>query len=349
MASIASVEVKQQPELDKTTGEKVTDHVKIERVVRTTPRDKAQELLNTSQNENNTAVESQRGMASTGLPHTVKNRRSQSAGLALDEPDTPLDELRFRPFVLKPWFLFLVITFNIIIISLLIVLCIKPKFELLNEWAYFVLQIFPTVIGTITTATLEAVITALSRITPFMRCARPDGDAAATSILLPYVPLLGPINSIRSGNWILFWANFILWLGYPVLGLKAALLSASINDGVAEVTNWTLYALLTAYVIITVFIACVVIFLERHPTGLREGWDTVDIADHLVLFRKSDFLDKFEGSCVATKESMGEVFAGMKVKLGFWPQESDGGRWFGFREVEPGESRGCILALGMMC
>lgn len=225
-------------------------------------------------------------------------------------------------------------TFNLAIIGLLVALCFKPKFTLLNEWAYFVLQIFPTIIGTITAATLEAIITALSRITPFMRCASPIGALAKTSIMLPYVPLLGLGASWRSRhseNWHLLVANVILWLGYPVLGLKAALLSASIDTGMAEASNWAVYALLCAYFIITIFIVGIAVYLHGRTTGLRHGWDTVNIADHLVLFRHSNFLDTFEGSCIATRESMLEKLGNMRLKLGYW--ERDGEHWYGFNEI----------------
>jgi len=248
------------------------------------------------------------------------------------------DELKFRPLVLQQWFLILVISFNLVILALLVVVWVKPKFGLLNEWAYFVLQIFPTIIGTITNATLEAIVTSLSRITPFIRCVRPEGDVARTSLFLPYIPLLSLWASLESKNWILFWANLILWLGYPVLGLKAALLSASIDDGVAEVTTWALYALFAAYLAITIFIVCVAIYLPRRQTGLREGWDTVNIADHLVLFRKSDFLDDFRGSCIATRDSMTAKLGGMRVKLGYWREEGDDEVWHGFKAVELGNS-----------
>jgi len=249
-------------------------------------------------------------------------------------PDKPM----FRPLALQPWFLNVAIGFNLAVISLLIALFNKPRFELMNEWAYFVVQILPTVIGTITTASLEAIVSALSRITPFMRCARPEGDTADTSIMLPYVPQLDIFDSISSGNWHLFVSGVILFLSYPVLGLKAALLSASIEDGVAQVTGWTLYALLGAYVLITLFIAGVALYLHNRPTGLRKGWDTVNLADHLVLFRHSNFLDSFEGSCIATRKSMKELLGKTRLKLDYWSHDGDEDRdedlWYGFKEVD---------------
>lgn len=242
------------------------------------------------------------------------------------------DDLTYRPLVLQTWFLSLIIVFNVSIMSLLVALCFKPKFDLLNEWAYFVLQIFPTIIGTVTFASLEAITTSLSRITPLMRCARPRGDLAATSILMQYVPMQSFANSVASRNWNLFCTNIIIWLGFPVLGLKAALLSASIDTGVAEVTHWTLYALLAAYVVITLYISYVIFYLHNRVTGLRKDWDTVSIADHLVLFRHSNFLDAFKGSSIATRDSILTKLGHMRLKLQYWRQD-DGKLWYGFNRV----------------
>jgi hypothetical protein len=229
------------------------------------------------------------------------------------------DPLTFRPLVLRPWFLFLSLGFDIAVTTLLVVLCVYQRFNLLNDWAYFVVKIFPTIIGTITAAKLESIIAALSRITPFMRCAGPNGDMARTSILLPYVPRLSMSASAGSRNWHLFWGSFILWLGYNVLALKAALLSASLDDWTAEVNDWAAYALIAGYALITIYTGYVVYYLHNRPTGLRQGWDTVNIADHLVLFRQSNFLDAFEGSGIATRQSIKEHLGTRRLKLGYWP------------------------------
>jgi len=245
-----------------------------------------------------------------------------------------LDNLTYRPFVLQTWFLFLVVGFDSAVIILLIALWCKPKFTLLNEWAYFVLQIFPTIIGTVTATSLEAIITSLSRITPFIHCAREGGSLAGTSIMLPYMPCLGLRTSFltrRAGNWHLLLANVVNWLSYFVLGLKAALLYASFDEGYAVASDWPLYSLFWVYVLIVLFIVFVWSYLRERRTGLREGWDTVNIADHLVLFRHSNFLDTYEGSCIATRESMEKKLGNMRLELDFW--DRDGEAWYGFQET----------------
>ncbi len=121
---------------------------------------------------------------------------SFSAVTAEDYPDN----LQFRPTALQSWFLYTTISFNFIVILLLILLQIEPRFDLLNEWAYFVIQILPIIVGTVTTTTFESVIDSLSRITPFIRCASPEGDTANNTILLSYLPILGVAESFRTKN-----------------------------------------------------------------------------------------------------------------------------------------------------
>lgn len=152
--------------------------------------------------------------------------------------------------------------------------------------------------------------------------------------MLPYMPILGLRTSYltrNDGNWHLFLANVVDWLSYLVLGLKAALLYASFDEGYAVASDWPLYSLFLVYVLIVLFIVYVWRYLRNRRTGLREEWDTVNIADHLVLFRHSNFLDTFEGSCIATRESMEEKLGKMRLELDFW--DRDGEAWYGFQET----------------
>ncbi|KAB5549572.1 hypothetical protein GE09DRAFT_1223394 [Coniochaeta sp. 2T2.1] len=105
-------------------------------------------------------------------------------------------------------------------------------------------------------------------------------------------------------QYLCLWAKLTLWLGYNALAFRSALLSASLDDRRAEATDWVVYALLTGYFLITLFTGWVAYYLHNRTTGFRKGWETLNIADHLALFRHSNFLDAFEGSGIATRESM---------------------------------------------
>jgi hypothetical protein len=211
----------------------------------------------------------------------------------------------------------------------------KQSFQVANEWAYFFLQVSPIVIGTITSSTLDAIILTLSRITPFMRCASPSGDTAGNTILRSYFPLPSFLDTIATRSHHLIFSHVFYFLSFVVLGLKASLLSTKNSHYTyAYVTPWALYSLLGLYASIAVYIVAIIIYLHDRPTGLRNEWDTITIADHLTLFRHSDFLDKFEGSCIADRKSMLARLGGIRLKLGYWRHGDKW--WFGFKKAEAG-------------
>ena len=245
-------------------------------------------------------------------------------------PEDFPDKLNFRPLVLRTWFLATFLGFNLFIVGLLVAITITQHITLLDEWAYFVIQILPLIIGTITSAGLEAIILALSRITPFIRCVQPGGDTAGNTILKTFYPLVGMRDALKTKNYLLCVSHILLFGGGVILALKASLLTASYPDVSANVTEWTLGALFGIYVAIIAYIAFVMVFVNGRKTGLRNNWDIITIADHLTLFRHSNLLRLFEGSSVATRESMDEVLGDVRLKLAYWKRRDDK-VWYGFR------------------
>ena len=57
------------------------------------------------------------------------------------------------------------------------------------------------------------------------------------------------------------------------------------------------------------------------------------MADHLTLFRHSNLKGMFEGSCIATRQSMERTLGHIRIKLRYWERKTDGARWYGFRAV----------------
>lgn len=211
-------------------------------------------------------------------------------------------------------------------------MCFKSRFTLINEWAYFVVQILPLLIGTLTSATFESVGFTLSRITPFLRCASPKGDTLGNTLLTPYMPFIGFRDSIHTRNLYLFLSHILRDGGGIVLALKASLLTSSYWDLTAEVTFWPVIALTIIYLDIIMYFLLIWGHLRMKMTGLREGWDIITMADHLTLFRHSNLVDLFDGSCIATRSSLLDILGNVRVKLGYWKRK-DGTRWFGFRAI----------------
>ncbi|KAH6990266.1 hypothetical protein EDB80DRAFT_816383 [Ilyonectria destructans] len=248
------------------------------------------------------------------------------------QPHIGPDNLQFRPMVLRLWFLICTLCFNGVVIGLLIIIYFKESFHLENGWAYFVIQFLPIIIGTATSSSLEAIIMTFSRITPFMRSAKPEGDFAKDTIFQRFIPLQDVSDALTTRNWLLAVSHFYRFLSYCVQGLKASLLSMDGSD-TAEVTHWALYVVSVVYILIEAYIVAVIIYLYCHQaTGLREGWDIVTIADHLALFRHSNFLNKFEGSCIADRNSMVDILGSLKLRLGYW-RRGGNALWYGFGEV----------------
>ncbi|KAK7414782.1 hypothetical protein QQX98_006384 [Neonectria punicea] len=133
----------------------------------------------------------------------------------------------------------------------------------------------------------------------------------------PVQPLSG---AIATKNWLLSVSHFYLWLTFCLQGLKASLLVTD-GENSAFIVPWALFAIIVAYGMISLYIMYVIYYLHNRVTGLREEWDVVTIADHLALFRHSNFLDKFEGSCIADRDSMIRALGNLKIKLGYWPRE----------------------------
>ncbi|KAH9211362.1 hypothetical protein DL95DRAFT_511204 [Leptodontidium sp. 2 PMI_412] len=254
-----------------------------------------------------------------------------------DAHELGLPPLNFKPFMLRRWFLCSSLAFNLLILGLMITLLFKPQFKVLNQWGYFFIQIFPAVVGTITASFLRGITVTLSRITPFILCAAPTGSTAGKTILREYFPDPSIRDAFTTESFILSYAWILFIAGNFILGFKASLLNTDMTEGYREaiVATWALYPLICIYSFIALFMVAVILKLElAGSTGLR--WDPVSLADHLVLFRHSNFLRFFEGTDMADRDSMSNVLSGRPLRLGYWIRV-DGANdtyWHGFGLLE---------------
>ncbi|KAF5009364.1 hypothetical protein FDECE_4420 [Fusarium decemcellulare] len=254
--------------------------------------------------------------------------------------DLGLPPLTFRPVVLQDIALGLSLVFYLFILAILVSLCINKEFTLLDAWAFFVVKPLPTIVGTITTAHLNALVLALSRITPFMLFAdvqgRHDGAPACITLLTRYLPTCNTVDLIKSRSWLLVFGKVMLFVGDFLVALKASfLLTENYKD--VFVVPWALYTLIAIYGLWCLLIAMVFFSLRGRLTGLR--WDPVSIADQLVLFRHSDFLERFSGTCVAPRASLSYALGEQtRLRLGYWKKGC--AYWHGFGMANKDQQKG---------
>ena len=247
-------------------------------------------------------------------------------------------KLKYKPIMLRFRCMLCVLTFYLIVLGLLITLIPVNNVSFSSQYGYFSIQILPPLIGTITASLWRAITVTVSRISPYIASASNDPiaykwrNSAQRTILARYFPIPDIIDMIRNGNGLLIF-TYILWvLSNTVLAFKAVLLNTTnYNDyWKATVTFPALLALLTVYLLlITGLIA-----LMWHLWGIQTGllWDPVSIADHLVLFRDSNFLAEFDGTEATSLDSLRERFQNSHFRLGYWDRGSLG-IWHGFGRI----------------
>lgn len=246
--------------------------------------------------------------------------------LPTDEEVKKLPKLDYRPALLQTWALYAVLCIDLLVLGILIALLIKKSFTIEYAWGYFVIQVLPIVIGTLTITLLDGGVEAFSRITPFMLSANDRGATADKTILAGYMPILGFRDSFRIRNWPLLWCNILSFLAnFTILGFKAALLTTEDYE-YAEATPYAIRSLLGIYGLLAIHYVGLLWYFHGRLTGLR--WDPVSIADHLVLFRHSDFLDRFDGAWIGSMENVRRELGGMILRLGYWSR--GGVLWHGF-------------------
>lgn len=235
--------------------------------------------------------------------------------------------------MLEPWFLGCSLGFNLAVLIVLVILVFFPTFKVQSRWGYVTAQILPVVIGTITVAFLEGITITLNRLTPFVLCASKDGAIAGDTVLGQYFPIISFTQAWNTRNILLLFAWLMREVGYLIQPLKAGLLNTT-EDGTVIVAQWALISLIVIYSLVGFFIIAVMCWLRGNkPTGLR--WDPVSIADHLMLFRHSNFLKSFEGTDIAERKSIFETLKQLRLRLGYWRRDN-GEIWHGFGMVDTG-------------
>jgi Protein of unknown function (DUF3433) len=250
-------------------------------------------------------------------------------------------KLDYKPVMLRSGCMAILLAFYVVVFGLLIGLIFVKSISFSSQYGYFMIQILPPLLGTITASLWRSIMITLSRIWPYIASASGDSsatkrmDSARRTILARCFPVPEIYDMIRNGNGLLM-MTWILWiLSTFVLAFKAVLLNTIDWDDYweANVTAWALYSLLSIYGLLIVGLAALIYCLWELPTGLR--WDPVSIADHLVLFHHSNFLAEFEGMETSSRDRLHERFRSGRFRLGYW-QRGSLGVWHGFGKIENG-------------
>ncbi|KAF4468031.1 phosphoribosylaminoimidazole-succinocarboxamide synthase [Fusarium albosuccineum] len=278
-------------------------------------------------------------MASTSSGYVSYGRTAcwGSTATAVDKgdvQDAELPPLDFRPTILTGGALFLSLVFHLLVLGTLVFLYYKEIFSVSYAWAYFVIKILPTVIGTATAVLVDEMGQSLSRIRPFMLCAQEGGFTADKTILMSYFPMPDFTTLWKSRNWLLLVSKALSFINYFTIGLKTSFLLTPDYQN-AELVPWAVLSLVGLYAVVSLYLIAVFFSLHGKVTGLR--WDPVSMADQLVLFRRSDFLDMFEGTSLANRAAIENHLGDLRLRIGYW--EMGSGYWHGFGLVGPSQTQ----------
>ncbi|KAF5007954.1 hypothetical protein FDECE_5723 [Fusarium decemcellulare] len=253
---------------------------------------------------------------------------------ARDVEHAKLPPLDFRPTILTGGALFLSLVFHLLVLGTLVFLYYKEIFSVSYAWAYFVIKILPTVIGTATAVLVDEMGQSLSRIRPFMLCAQEEGCTADKTILMSYFPMPDFTTLWKSRNWLLLVSKALSFINYFTIGLKTSFLLTPDYQN-AEVVPWAVLSLVGLYAAVSLYLIAVFFSLHGKVTGLR--WDPVSVADQLVLFRHSDFLDMFEGTWAADRTAIENHLGDLRLRIGYW--DTGFGYWHGFGLADPSQTQ----------
>ena len=202
--------------------------------------------------------------------------------------------------VLQPSFLIFVLVFLLTCFSCLFVLLYQSKkhgsIHLLSKPSYFTLHYSPTVIRTITKILWQTITSNFYCLMPYMSMAGSGPNQTWQKTMgAAYFPLF--YLNFGTKHWMLLTAFASQVIMVFIIPLKFILF---ISTGNSIQGGWDIrisphvaLVLLFIYASLTCLMLALVINLWGRWTGLR--WDSVSIADKLLLFHRSNILNDFDG------------------------------------------------------
>lgn len=264
-----------------------------------------------------------------------------------DLPSLP--KLDFKPFILRPWTLAIIILFDAGIITGLSLLYYYDNqarvFHVHATASRFTIRILPSLIGTLSTLVFQSVFTNYARIRPYLDMAKPDTPRARQTLLAAYFPLFNSFNAIQNRHYFLVVLEITRIVLNPfITPLKTSLIHKTPmkedpNSWAVTISGGTALVLLFLYTIMlcnTIIVFCV---LHNVRTGLK--WDPVSAADQIMLLQGSNLLDDFSGleywsrslylDTSPHKLKQFDLLLNKQYRLGYWLHRPSNRYWHGIR------------------
>lgn len=233
-------------------------------------------------------------------------------------------DLTFVPRILRPISMIILSFFCLCIIISLVVLAVCFRDNGIREWSGessyrgdFIFRFLPQIIAGIAFIYVQSIMSAITRIMPFVLLANPEVQGHSNALFARIYPLT--TLPTRSGNVPTDIFMFFYWLSVFTIPLQSSLFSPALLNGswrwlTVQGIAWALVALYVLILIAAIGTGC---FFHKLTTGLV--WDPRSLADIIALLPRSNSLNKFAGTDIlASKEEIRRKLGWRCDRLGYW-------------------------------
>jgi hypothetical protein len=245
------------------------------------------------------------------------------------------DELDARPLVLENWVLGIILSFNLLSLTAVVVLLCKAGTDGQYQTAYadirYIVRYAPSIVGTVSQLASRSVFFAYSRIDPYLSMAdskrhgiRP-GRPGDRTVGTPYIPPAAYfLHPLTVGRYLRFAAIMSQLVTSFLTAFKAGFLSSTaLSNGTSIVTVHPIIGviLIGIYIINMGVMIWILVSLNLSITGLK--WDLVTIADQLALFHTTNVLEDFEPLELKPNGLAYKLLQNGNYRIGYWIKGED--------------------------
>lgn len=187
---------------------------------------------------------------------------------------------------------------------------------------YFVFGFLPQLFAAVIMIYVQAVGSAVARITPFtMLASESKTKRASASFVDMYSGVLGlpRFDYFLGGEPVLGFCSLLLWPMFFTIPLQSAVFSVVNIEGewrwtAVQGVAWTLVAI---YLLTLVALTTTMVFFFGRVTGLK--WDPTSLADIIAMLPKSNSLNDYQDTEVLpNRNAIRDRLAIRSDRLGFW-------------------------------